>query len=64
VTAEFAATEGEGDGSLAFWRQAHAEYFARECAGIGRTPNGDMPVVCERFAVVYRGSSPVDQNLV
>ena len=54
VTAEFAATEGEGDGSLAYWRQAHTEYFARECARIGRVPSGSMPVVCERFAVVYQ----------
>jgi len=53
VTAEFAAVEGEGDGSLAFWRQAHTEFFARECARLGRTPSGQMPVACERFAVVY-----------
>jgi len=53
VTAEFAATEGEGDGSLAFWRQGHTEYFARECARIGRVPSGSMPIVCERFVVVY-----------
>ena len=31
VSAEFAAIEGEGDGSLAYWRQAHLEYFTREC---------------------------------
>jgi len=58
VGAEFAATEGEGDGSLAYWRQAHTEFFARECARIGRTPCGSMPVVCERFAVVYQGAAP------
>ena len=54
VTAEFAAVEGEGDGSLAHWRQGHTEYFARECARIGRTPSGAMLVACERFAVVYQ----------
>ena len=54
VTAEFAAVEGEGDGSLAYWRQGHTEFFARECARIGRTPNGAMLVACERFAVIYR----------
>jgi len=53
VSAEFAATEGEGDGSLAHWQREHASYFARECARIGRVPDGSMPVVCERFAVVY-----------
>lgn len=53
VSAEFAAVEGEGDGSLAFWRRAHEAFFARECARIGRVPQPDMPVVCERFEVVF-----------
>lgn len=54
VTAEFAAVEGEGDGSLAFWRKAHTAYFGRECQRLGRSPEPRMPVVCERFEVVYR----------
>jgi uncharacterized protein YhfF len=54
VTPEFAATEGEGDGSLAFWRRAHIEFFSRECAAAGREFSESMQVVCERFAVVYR----------
>ena len=29
IDADFAALEGEGDGSLAFWRRAHEEYFTR-----------------------------------
>jgi uncharacterized protein YhfF len=53
VSAEFAATEGEGDGSLAFWREAHWAAFTRELKGIGRSPRPDMPVVCERFEVVF-----------
>ena len=53
VSAEFAATEGEGDGSLAYWRRAHWAYFGRECARIGRTPSFDMPVACERFELIY-----------
>lgn len=55
VDAEFAATEGEGDGSLAYWRRAHEAFFGRECQRLGRTPQPDMPVVCERFEVVFRG---------
>ena len=54
VSAEFAATEGEGDGSLAYWRRAHTAFFGRECQRLGREPADDMPVVCERFEVVYR----------
>jgi uncharacterized protein YhfF len=53
VSAEFAATEGEGDGSLEYWRAEHINYFQRECARIGREFADDMPVVCECFKVVH-----------
>jgi len=53
VSEEFAATEGEGDGSLAYWRDAHAAAFSRELSLIGRALAPDMPVVCERFEVVF-----------
>ncbi len=54
VTAEFAATEGEGDGSLSFWREAHTQYFTRECTKAQRQFSENMLVACERFNVVYR----------
>jgi uncharacterized protein YhfF len=53
VDADFAAAEGEGDGSLEYWRDAHWAYFSRRCAALGRTPSTDMPVILERFALVY-----------
>ena len=53
VDADFAAAEGEGDGSLAYWREAHWAYFSRRCEALGRTPTDDMPVILERFALVY-----------
>ena len=56
VTAEFAATEGEGDGSLEYWRRAHWAYFGRACGRIGREPSQVMPVVCERFGAIYKAS--------
>lgn len=52
VTAEFAALEGEGDGSLEHWRRGHRAFFARECERIGRAPSDDMPVVCTTFELV------------
>jgi uncharacterized protein YhfF len=55
VSAEFAATEGEGDGSLAFWRRAHTAFFGRECERLGRTFSPDLAVACEEFEVVFRG---------
>lgn len=53
VDGDFAAAEAEGDGTLAYWRAAHWDYFSRRCAAIGRTPSEDMPVVLERFELVY-----------
>lgn len=52
VTAEYAAIEGEGDGSLEYWRQAHWAFFSRECARLGREPSENMPVVCSVFELV------------
>ena len=53
VSEDFAATEGEGDGSLASWREAHWQYFERELAAYGLEPTEDMPIVCEVFERVY-----------
>lgn len=54
VDASFAFDEGEGDRSLAYWRQAHWAYFTRTLLLIGQTPTPDMPLVCERFKVVFQ----------
>jgi uncharacterized protein YhfF len=53
VDADFAAAEAEGDGSLAYWRAAHWNYFSRRCAALRREPSRDMPVILERFALVH-----------
>jgi uncharacterized protein YhfF len=55
VTEEFAAIEGEGDGSLRYWREAHQAAFTRGLSPIGKEFAPDMPVVCERFEVVFGG---------
>lgn len=57
VSAAFAATEGEGDGSLQYWRRVHWAAFERACRRMGRMPELKMPVACERFSVVFRGDS-------
>lgn len=53
VSEEFAATEGEGDKSLEYWREVHWRAFGRYLAEHGLEPTLDMPLVCERFEVVY-----------
>ncbi len=47
VDAAFAHDEGEGDRSLAWWRNAHRTYFGR----LGRFSE-DMTLMCERFRLV------------
>ncbi|NHC21757.1 ASCH domain-containing protein [Nocardioides sp. IC4_145] len=52
VPAEHAHAEGEGDRSLATWRQRHESFF-REVDPHGRGFRPDMPVVLERFRVLH-----------
>jgi uncharacterized protein YhfF len=54
VDAAFAYDEGEGDRSLAYWRAAHQRFFSRTLPKIGRAFAEDMPLVCERFRLIYR----------
>jgi uncharacterized protein YhfF len=53
VTADFAAAEGEGDRSYEYWWAAHNRYFSRRCQILGLPFSENMPVVCERFRVIY-----------
>jgi uncharacterized protein YhfF len=52
VSAEFAASEGEGDRSLASWRKDHWAFFGRECKRIGREASDSMLCVCSNFEVL------------
>ena len=53
VGADHARREGEGDRSLAYWRQVHEAFFTEELAQAGLAFDGDMPVVCEEFRCVW-----------
>jgi uncharacterized protein YhfF len=55
VDARFAYDEGEGDRSYDHWREGHWRFFTRACEQLGREASETMPVVCERFRVVFRG---------
>lgn len=58
VTTEMAATEGEGDGSLEYWRAVHWAYYARELAGTRVSVSRELEVVFEEFEVVWPKPSP------
>lgn len=50
----FASEEGEGDLSLKYWQAAHKRFFSRILPAIGKEFSEDMPLVCERFKVVWK----------
>jgi len=54
VDEEFAHAEGEGDLSLEYWREAHTKFFSRVLPKFGKEFSEDMPLVCERFKVIYK----------
>ena len=54
VDADFAREEGEGDLSLGYWREAHRNFFSRYLPKIGKEFSEDMPLVCERFRLIYK----------
>ncbi len=54
VSEELAKIEGEGDGSLAYWREAHISIFTRWLEEIGHKFTEDMEVEFIIFRVVYK----------
>lgn len=53
VDADFAKDYGEGDGTLAGWRAMCWEYYSAQCEAEGWSPSESMPLVCERFKVLF-----------
>lgn len=53
VDEHHAFLEGEGDRSLAYWREVHEAFFQRELEQHGIPFTEDIAVVCEEFEVVY-----------
>ncbi|WP_088976790.1 ASCH domain-containing protein [Micromonospora coxensis] len=55
VSWEFARAEGEGDRSIAEWREGHAAYWAR----VGTPVTDDSEIVCLRFRLVSAGDGGI-----
>lgn len=53
VSEEQAYKEGEGDRSLAYWREVHRAVFTEELKEIGEIFSEEMLVVCEEFEVAF-----------
>lgn len=53
VDAAFAWDEGEGDRTLADWLDGHRRYFRRQAEREGFLYDDSMPVVLERFTLVW-----------
>jgi uncharacterized protein YhfF len=53
VDAQFVYDEGERDRTMRFWNTNMWEWYTEECRALGRTAVPEMPIVCERFRVVF-----------
>lgn len=59
VSAEHAYAEGEGDRSLEDWRGTHERFWRRYGqSSLGFAEN--MPIVCERFRIMYKADELKD----
>ncbi|MGF1753792.1 ASCH domain-containing protein [Vibrio makurazakiensis] len=53
VTREFAESEGEGDGTYEWWREAHINFFTKYAQSVGAAFDENSDLVLERFEKVY-----------
>lgn len=57
VDERHAYLEGEGDRSLAYWREVHEDFYRRECEEYDSIEfNENFNVLCEEFECLYRAS--------
>jgi uncharacterized protein YhfF len=57
VTADYARDGGEGDRTLAGWREMYGKNIERECQRLAMAPHAKTPLLMERFRVVYAAPS-------
>ena len=54
VDSDHAKLEGEGNGSLEYWRQVHGECFSKWMEEAGKKFTENTKIVLERFEVVFK----------
>lgn len=58
VAALHAYLEGEGDRSLSYWREVHESFLKKELKDLHQEFHEKIPVVCERFRLIYKKEKP------
>ena len=53
VDEQFAFEYGEGERTLAYWLSDNWDFHSRWCREIGREPSETMPIVFQRFRLLY-----------
>jgi uncharacterized protein YhfF len=53
VDVDFIVGYGEWGVTAESWQERAWAYYAPHCRSLGREPQPDMPMLCERFQVVY-----------
>jgi uncharacterized protein YhfF len=53
IDEQFAYEYGEGERTLESWSRDNWDFHSRWCAQIGRIPSETMPIVCQRFRLLY-----------
>jgi uncharacterized protein YhfF len=53
IDEQFAFEYGEGERTLAYWLSANWDFHSRWCLEIGREPSESMPIVFQRFRLLY-----------
>lgn len=53
VPENFAAIEGEGDGSLEYWKKVHRSFFQAETQEMGIGFSDDSEIICEQFIKIF-----------
>jgi uncharacterized protein YhfF len=58
VDEQFAFEYGEGERTLAYWLSDNWDFHSRWCREIGREPSASMPIVFQRFRLLYPQNDP------
>ena len=53
VDERFARDYGEWDRTLPTWREKCWAHYSDQCQALRRSPNQEVPLVCERFRVIF-----------